>query len=92
MTKVKLTAVTGATAHSQGKYEYKMIHRTNIAQNAHLSKTVENARSLKIKQGSPKPKAQLAHTVGTGKGTAVLLTCPLNERQCFEDEGYVIFV
>lgn len=40
--------------------------------------------SLVIKQGSPKPRGQLAPIVGTGKGTAALLTCPLRECQFFE--------
>lgn len=83
---VELTADSDRSysTHSQDKYEYKMTHRTNTAQNAHLSwKLWEMPGSLMIKQGSPKPKGQLASTVGTGKGTAALLTCPLNELQFF---------
>lgn len=83
---VELTADSDRSysTHSQDKYEYKMTLRTNTAQNAHLSwKLWEMPGSLMIKQGSPKPKGQLASTVGTGKGTAALLTCPLNELQFF---------
>lgn len=46
--------------------------------------TVENAKESNDRASSPKPKSQLAPTVGTVKGTAADLTCPLHELQFFE--------
>lgn len=60
-----------------------MTHRTNTAQNAHLSWKLENATES-YEQGSTKLKGQLAPTVGTEKGTAAVLTCPLHELQFFD--------
>lgn len=51
--------------------------------------TVENARESYDKAGSPKPKGQLAPTVGTGKGTAALLTCSLHKLQFFDKRAAI---
>lgn len=80
--------VTGATAHiartsmSTKCPRGQIQHRMPI-----LMENVETPGSLVIKQGSPKPKGQLAPIVGTGKGTAALLTCPLRECQFFEKKA-----